>query len=310
MQEVERPQADKRKIHSKNEFELCYIRHQYFRRVKYNPTAEEMLPYKNIIKYLSQRTFYTYQKLFHIVGMTYEDVNSIGQINLVNFLGLFEIGPEKNVEKYLEFLETFKHKYPNVQFTKSELLSKNKANLTLFMKQRMEDLVRICKQKAKNIKGARVDEYIAFYGPTPPPADLHKLIEDNEAYGYRRVDNVTFKAYRKSVKAKKDTPFQKGGFWYVTVAISQRPLTWEDLAGAGFDPRDNEHNLNPEEVLLRNHDELKLDKNIKMFKTATKEVKIKTLMSFVEKYIDDVTYTAEINTAKRLLKTMGIVDVG
>lgn len=309
MQEIYRPQAEKRKIHSKNEFELCYIRHQYFRRVKYNPTEAEMTPYKSIIGYLSRRTYYTYSKLFHIVGMTYDDVQAIGNIHLVNFIGLFEIGPTKNVEKYEDFIVA-RHKKYSEEITDKELLSKNKANFTLFMKQRMEDLVRICKQKAKNIRGCRVDEYIAFYGSQPPPGDIYKLLENCKAHGYKRIDNVTFKACRKRSKSKRDVAFQWAGYWYVTVPISQQPLTYTDLEGAGFDQRENEHNLNPEQILLQKHEEIRIDKKIKVFKNSTKESKVRTIMEFVEKNGDDPLYRDEIFTAKKMLKTLGHKGVG
>lgn len=308
MQKVERPPAEKRKIHSKNEFELCYIRHQYFRRVEYNPTNEEMTPYKQIIRSLSQRTYYTYPKLFHIVGMTFDDVHAIGTIHLVNFIGLFELGPEKNAEKYNEFVNFITYKY-KAKTLDVEILDKNKANLTCFIKQRLEDLVRICKQKAKNIKGLRVDEYTPFFGPKPPPKELWRLLEDNEAHGYKRVDNVTFKAYRKKVKAKHGEAFQFAGNWYVPVPISQRALTWEDLEGAGFDPRENEHNLNPEQILLRNYEENRIDKMIKMFKNGSKEDRARTILQFVEKNADNPEFKDEILTARKMLRTLVPIDV-
>jgi hypothetical protein len=309
MEEIQRPPAGTRKIHSKNEFELCYIRHQYLRRVKYNPTDKEMTPYKAIIRKLSQRTFYTYPKLFHIVGMTADDVHAIGTIHLVNFLGLFEITPTKNVDKYNSFVENFNKKH-NLKVTDEDILGKNKAILTLFLKQRLGDLIRICKQKAKNIKGLRVDEFVAFYGPLSPPEDPQKLLEDNAAYGYKKCDNRLFRAYRKKVKAEPGETFQFAGNWYVPVPITQRSLMWEDLEGAGFDPRDNEHNLNPEQALLEKHEEIRIDKQIKMFKTSSKEDKAKTIMEFVEKNADNPNFKDEIITARKMLRTLGAVDVG
>ena len=308
MQEIIRPPAEKRKIHSKNEFELCYIRHQYFRRVKYNPTEQEMLPYKAIISYLARRTYYTYPKLFHIIGMTFDDVNAIGSIHLVNFLGLFEISPTKNPDKYSEFLAVLRNK-GIVEITEKELLDKNKANLTCFIKQRMEDLVKICRRKAKNIRGFRVDEYISFYGVTPPPEDLHKLLEDNVSLGYKKLENATFRTYRRKARARAGVPFQWKNTWYVTVPISQRPLSMEDLEGAGFDPRDNEHNLNPEQALLRNYEENRIDKEIKLFKIGSKEQKAKTIAEFVEKNADDPFYADEVLIARKMLRTLGHVDV-
>jgi hypothetical protein len=309
MQEITRPQAEKRKIHSKNEFELCYIRHQYFRRVKYNPTAEEMRPYSPIIGMLSRRTYYTYPKLFNLIGMALEDVQAIGSIHLVNFLGLFEISPTKNPEKYNDFVAVLNRK-GIVEITEKELQDKNRANLTCFIKQRMEDLVKICIRKAKNIKGFCVDEFLSFYGTTPPPEDLHKLLEDNAAFGYKKLDNATLRTYRKKAKARAGVPFQWKDTWYVTVPLGQRPLTWEDLEGAGFDQRENEHNLNPEQVLLRNFEENRIDKEIKLFKIGTKEEKIMTILDFVESNADDPYYADEILIARKMLRNLGHVNVG
>ena len=309
MKEVERPQAGTRKIHSRNEFELCYIRHQYFRRVKYNPTAEEMAPYRQIIRSLGLRTYYTYPKLFHIVGMTADDVQAIANIHLVNFIGLFEISPTKNVKKYNDFIR-FISKKSKAKPLNDEILDKNKAILTCFLKQRLEDLVRICKQKAKNIKGLRVDEYIPFYGPQPPPRELFKLLEDNKAYGYKRADSTLFKSFRKKAKAKHGETFQFAGYWYVPVPTSQRPLTYGDLEGAGFDPRDNEHNMNPEQILIKNSEEIRIDKKIKIFKNGTKEERTKIILAFLEKNADDPAFREEIFTARKMLKTLGHIDVG
>jgi hypothetical protein len=307
MEEIIRPPAGKRKIHCKNEFELCYIRHKYFRKVKYNPTAKEMEPYRKVVRHIAQRTYYTYPKLFHIVGMTLDDVQAIGNVHVVNFIGLFEISPTKNVEKYENFLDALAER--DVEITEEKLLGKNRANLTLFLKQRMEDLVRICKQKAKNIKGMRVDEYIPFYGDQTPPIELYKLLKDSGAYGFKRLDNAQFRAIRKKVKAKHGEPFQWGGRWYVSVLLEQRPLAIADLVGAGLDPYESEHNLNPEEILLRKHEEIRIDKQIKMFKNGSKEEKAKTILAFVEKNADNPKYQEEVITARKMLRTLGLADV-
>jgi hypothetical protein len=307
MQLIERPAAEKRKIHSSNDFELCYIRHQYFRRVKYNPTAEEMAPYRKIIGYLSQRTFYTYASLFHLVGMTIEDVNAIGQINLVNYLGLFRLSPEIDQNKYDRFCKVFKSlrkRRPD----QSDILNKNKADLTMFMKQRMTDLVRICRQKAKNIKGLRVDEYIPFYGAPPPPEDLYKLLLDNEAYGYYRCDINQYKAIRKRAKKKVDEIFLWAGNHYLTVPLDHRSITVLDLAGAGMDPYESLHNLNPEQILFRRETEIRFDKHLKKYKNSSKEDKAKTILDFVEKNSNNPIFKDEIVTARKLLRNMGVVD--
>jgi hypothetical protein len=308
MQQIFRPAAGKRKIHSSNEFELCYLRHQYFRRVKYNPTAADMVPYKRIVKYMAQRTFYTYQGLFHLVGMTLEDICSVGDVHLVNFLGLFEISETKNTDKYLAFKIIFgrlKKREPNSE----DILNKNKANFTLFMKQRMEDFVRICRQKAKNIKGTRVDEYSPFYGPNPPPADLYKLLEDNELYGYKKLDMVQYRAIRKKVKAKINEIFIFAGSYYVTVPLDQRNVTVLDLAGAGLDPHESEHNQNPEQLYFKQESENVFDFRVKEYKNSSKEDKAITILNFIQKHEDNPRFEDEVRTARKLLRNMGYVNV-
>lgn len=303
---VTRPQAEDRKIHSKNEFELCYMRHQYFRKVNYNPTKEEMIPYKRIVEYIAGNTFHVYRNLFSTVGMEQDDVVSIAHIHLVNFLGLFELNRDRHNQKFDEFILKFQRKNEGQLPTDFDILSKNRADYTLFMKQRMADLVRICQQKAKNIKGMRVDQQIPFYGPNPPPEELYKLLEDNDAYGFRKLDNVAFKAAKKRVKAKQGEVFRFAGNWYVAVPIAHRNLTVLDLAGAGLDPYESIHNKNPEQLLLERQQEIRFDKRKKMFKNWSKTEKGKTIKEFIEKNAQNPIYREEIDIAKRMLRKLGI----
>jgi hypothetical protein len=209
-----------------------------------------------------------------------------------------------------EFILKFQRKNNGNLPTDSEILSKNKADYTLFMKQRMTDVVRICQQKAKNIKGLRVDEYVPFYGKNPPPTDLLKLMEDNEAYGYKRLDNVAFKAARKRAKAKGTDAFQIGDTWYIAVPIGHRSLTIADIAGAGIDPYEALHHKDPEKLLSMREQEIKFDKCKKMFKAYTKEEKVKTIRLFVEKNDKNPIFQEEVTTAKRLLRKLGAEYVG
>lgn len=308
---VHRPPAEDRKIHSKDEFELCYLRHQYLRRVDWNPTEADMKPYMRIVEYMARNTYYTYRYLFTTVGMEHDCIVNIGRVFLTEFLGLFEFGEENRTEEYAKFVVLFSRakktlgKYPN-QF---DVTSKNKANLTLFLKQRNEDLVRICKQKAKNIRGLRIDDYVPFMGPNPPPVELWLLLEDNEAYNFKRIDNVRFRAVKKRAKADIKLPFEYSGSWYVAVTLDRRSLSIHDLQGAGLDPHEAEHNKNPEQLLAAKQEERRLDKKRKMFKNYTKEEKAKVIFGFIEKNEDNPTFQEEINIAKRFLREMGIEHV-
>jgi hypothetical protein len=255
---------------------------------------------------MARNTFYTYRYLFSAVGMELEDVTNIGRVHLVSFIGLFEFSETKNLEKYQEFLKLFAKKNKDQIPTTEDTVGKNKANLTMFMKQRMEDLVRICKQKAKNIRGLRIDEYIPFYGSQPPPEELYKLLEDNETYGFKRADAVMFKALKKRLKADLKEPFAHAGVWYVAVPLEQRSLNVLDLAGAGLDPADGEHYRTPEYLLIEKERENTLDKNIKMYKNYSKEEKAKVLFGFIDSNETNPIFQNEIIIAKRFLREMGI----
>src|ERR1700679_1227127 len=80
-----------KRISCKDNFELCYLRHQYLRKVTYSPTREEMSRYNKIIENFSNNTFYVYKSLFLLVGLDLIDMMSINQTHLVSFLGLFAI---------------------------------------------------------------------------------------------------------------------------------------------------------------------------------------------------------------------------
>lgn len=304
MSETLRPKADKKKIHSKNEFELCYLRHQYFRKSKANPNAAEMKPYMSIIKHLSYNTLRTYWGLFHAVGFTVEDIISIGQCHLVSYLGLFSM--EKVPGKYDEFIKVVERTKNHVP-EPWEFLEKNKANFTSFLKQRFTELVRICRQKAKNIKGFPVEEFHIYHGKARPPKILRNLIKHHEEYGYRKLDLAVFKSIRKRAGVPNDSKaFQFAGTWYVLVPIEQRSLNLIDFSGADLDPYDNAHNHTPEQAYLASGEEKYWRIRKRRFNNLSTAEKARQLRSFVAKYEDKPSYADEIKAAKKWLTKLEI----
>lgn len=294
---VSRPKSEKHKINSKNEFELCYLRHQYIRKVKYNPSKEEMEPYEAICKNIAKHTFFTYRNLFHLVGMESEDLINIAQTHLVSFLGLFAM--EKMPEKYDDFTKFFKRKEGR-KVNQLDLSNKNKANFTLFIKQRMGDVVRICRQKARNIKGYPTEEYKIFYGPSSPPIVLRNLLENHEKLGFKKLDSAAFRTIKKHAKPDNDKIFQFEGNWYVCVPSEQKNLSLMDLCGAGLDPHDNMHNMNPEEFMNQTYWEDKKDE----FSKYSKHKKTSTMKKFIELHQNNPDYTDELKAARKILREL------
>ena len=315
---VERPQADKRKIHSKNEFELCYMRHQYLRRVTYNPTEADMAPYQKIIEHQAKNTFYTYRNLFKLVGFDLDDLINIARIHLVSFLGLYKL--DKSPKKYEEFLMVhWKRHFREANV--DDIENKDRANLTMFMKQRMEDVVRVCRQKARNIKGMPVEEFYVFYGPNKPPKDSLKLLEDHEKFGFRKLDLGSFKSIKKrakkilmeentpSAKAKiasqdKFKPFYHSGAWYVAVPLEKRNLTLLDLTGAGLDPYDSIHNRNPEQLYFDKFNEEEFEQKKARFEAHSDKRKETIVRNFIRNNKDDPRMAEEVMLARKFIKDL------
>lgn len=298
-----RPPANKKKIHSKDEFELCYIRHQYLRRVTYNPSEKEMEPYMAIVKHMAYNTFNMYRNLFALVGFDLIDVINIGRIHLVSFLGLFSL--EKMEKKYKEFVLLYK-KLNGIKPDKDVIQNKNKANLTMFLKQRMEDVVRVCRQKAKNIKGMAVEEAYAYYGTKKPPKNHRLLLEDNEKYGFKKIDFSSFKSIRKKLNKIDQKMFKFSGYWYVCVPLEHRNLTLLDLSCAGLDPHDSIHNMNPEQILFYKHEEEYFNKKKAEFDVQSDDMKIDIMKQFIQKNKKNPTFKEEIKLAKKFIKDLRV----
>lgn len=288
-----------KKIHSKNEFELCYMRHQYLRRVTVMPTEAEMMPYYSIVKNFTKRTFFTYNNLFQLVGLDQDDVLNVGKIHLVSFLGLYAI--EKAPEKYDKFVDVFMRKLGTVP-GESDILCKNRANFTMFLKQRMEDLVRVCRQKARNIKGMQTDEYLVFYGSSAVPDDLTDITTTYGDLGFKKLDISLFKSVKKKMRDQDGPIFKLNDVNYIVVPVDHRNLELVDLQGAGLDPYDALHNLNPEQVYLMVEGEAQYEIKRKSFFAEPKEDRIKKLEHFISLHEKNPRYTEEVETARKMLK--------
>lgn len=298
---VIRPKAEKRKIHSRNEFELCYLRHQYFRRVKYNPTVEEMKPFSHIVSYMSKNTFYTYKNLFYIVGLELEDVVNIGNVHLTSFLGLYSL--ENTPEKYKEFVT----KFISIQGQSPEegdVLDKNRANFTLFLKQRMEDVVRVCRQKARNIKGLPAEEYYYYYGSKKPPKILRELIKNHEKFGFRKLDTSIYKSVKKKIGLIFGNVFIFDNNYYVAVPIEQKTLRIEDFVGADLNPCDSLHNMNPEEIVFSIEANAIWEQRHKEFKSKAPKDKAEIIRNFIKLNKKNTMFKKEIQTARKMLKDL------
>jgi len=298
---VRRPKASKNRIQSKNEFELCYLRHQYFRRVKYNPTQADMKPFSHIATHLAKNTFFVYRNLFHTIGFESEDLVNIAHVHLVSFLGLFSL--DKMPEKYKDFCATYKrihHEKPE----EDDILDKNQANFTLFLKQRMEDVVRVCRQKARNIKGLPTEENYYYYSAKPPPKNHRELIKNYEKLGFKKLDTAVYKSIKKRAGTIYGSTFKFSGLYYVAVPLDKKTLSLDDFSGAGIDPHDNLHNMTPEEVYFNLEDTEVWENRRADFDAKSAKAKTNLILRFIKKHGKKEEFKEEVRTAKRLLREL------
>lgn len=298
-----------KKIHSKEDFELCYLRHQYIKRSNYVPSKEEMQPYEWIIKNLSNRTYAFYQKIFFSVGLEKQDIINIGRVQLVSFLSLFAM-QRLSEEKQRDFVN--KHfKRHGCLPTKKDFLDKNKANFTLFLKQRMTDLVRVCRQKFRNIKGT--DSSVALTYRGPEDFSLEEIGENfhkkYSSLGFKKISIESYKSAKKAankgeVSDPQENNFYYNGSLYIYIPVEIKLLTQEDLVSAGYDPYENFHNRTPEENFLNEEGAFLLNEKKKLFNRSSRYGKIRTIKKFIKQNINNPIYGYEIKLARDYLKTL------
>lgn len=234
-----------------------------------------------------------------MVGFEAEDIINIGKIHLVSFLGLFsmEMLPDKYAEFALKFLDKHDDKLPEDK----DVLVKNQANFTIFLKQRMEEMVRICRQKVRNIKGVPVEEFHYFAGSARPPKKTDLLVDNYESFKFRKIDMVSFRTAKKKAKRYGKLVFRYDKTWYVSVSVPQRTLGMIDFAGAGLDPHDNMHNMNPEQIFFSIEDDEKWKRKKRIFKRKTTEERVQIFKAFIENNKNNNMFQEEVKIAQRML---------
>jgi hypothetical protein len=243
-----------------------------------------------------------YKNLFVLVGFDIDDLINIAKIHLVSFLGLYKL--DKVPHKLVDFLEVHWKKHIR-DATESDIDNKDRANMTMFMKQRMEDVVRVCRQKARNIKGMPVEEYYVFVGPKRQPKELRLLLENHEKYHFKKLDIASYKTIKRRLKIRNnDEPFKFAGSWHVAVPLDHRNLTLLDFAGAGYDPYDSIHNKNPEEIFFEKFREKEFEEKKASFEAQSDKRKETIIRNFIRKNKGNPSYTEEINLARKFLKDL------
>jgi hypothetical protein len=142
---------------------------------------------------------------------------------------------------------------------------------------------------------------LVFKGSKLPPNDIEELLEDYEKYGYRKLSPAAFKSIKKRMRNKQEGPvYLENGIWYVCVPIRKKTLSLSDFACNNYDPYDNLHNKNPEE-LLEMKQENGWEGKLVSFNMASDEERIDLIKNFVVNNMDNSSLKEEVRIAKRFL---------
>jgi len=291
-------ETKEKRIFYKESFELCYLRHKYLKSITHVATRSEMDPYNAIIENFATSTFNVYKSLFIMVGLDWEDVMSTSKIYLATYIGLFAL--ERKAKKLAKFKKLFK-KLNQRKCEKEDILNKNKADFTCFLKQRLQDLVRVCKQKAKNIKGLVAEEFLVFTGTKQPPLDIEDLLENHSAYDYHPLNSGVFKTVKKNFKNQEGPVYRYKKKWYVCVPIRKKALSTNDITNSDMDPSNNIWSLNPEQFL----DYKETNTEEWLFKKSSKKTKVKIVKEFFDKNWNNPELREEVKIAKEYLENAG-----
>jgi hypothetical protein len=235
-----------KKINSKDYFELVYLRHRYFRKST-NPSPERLQEFEEIICNISDKIYRRNILIFKIVGFENEDIRSIGRINAVSFISMG--GLKENPHLMEKFIVDHKNKYgTNSEPGKRDIFLRESYNISKYLNQRLQEVATFCEVKSGNIIGDKSRKKYFIGNPNKNPSDDSLLISP-EAFGYKTITKTEFEKL-----IKKQNPGNKNRFITDNGCVVRVVFKKADHAVAEVfyeNSKDNEFNLNPEDLLIR-----------------------------------------------------------
>jgi hypothetical protein len=168
----------------------------------------------------------------------------------------------------------------------------------------MDDVVRVCRQKARNIKGLPTEEYFFYCGQKKPPKILRDLVDGHDKFGYRNLDQEVYKSIRKKVRVDDGPVFRLNNLYYVAVPVEQKSLQLNDFVGAGMSPYDSLHNMTPEEIFFAIEDDATFEYKKQAFDRRSKTYRARVIRKFIEQNRRNATYQDEVRAARKMLKSL------
>jgi len=248
IRELDDPTIDNKKINSKENFELVYIRHKYFRKST-NPTNERLRQFEEMICNISDKIYMRNIMVFKTVGFEKDDLRNIARIHTISFISMS--GLAENPKLMEEFVKKHKSIFgKDSEPSKYDIFKREAYNLSRFLNQRIQEVARFSKGKNEGIRGTK--NYRRFYaGRTDKnPSDL-ELFSNHEAYGYKKITEQEYKNIANNNDSKGKVEFTtSNGVKVRAVYIKGSFLKKEDIEGTYIDQTRGNFYRSPEESLL------------------------------------------------------------
>lgn len=248
LRNLEDPSIDLAKIDYRDNFELVYLRHRYFRKSK-NPDPKRLMLFEEMICNISDKIYLRQIDIFKTVGIEMEDLRNISRVHTVSFFALS--GLQENPDKMRLFVARHKRQMgENSEPSPRDIFLKEAYDLSKFLNQRIQEVAKVCKSKIKNIRGTTSIKGFFVGESNQQPSDV-ELIEDPVKYGYKKISGTDFKNMLKENNPKNKRNFvNKEGKSVRAVYLQGSILTIEDIQDTYLDYSDSFFYRNPEDNLI------------------------------------------------------------
>jgi hypothetical protein len=241
----------KKNLSAKDSFELIYLRHDYFRKVK-NPAPGRLEEFEEIVKNMSKLFFAKNQTSVKMIGMELEDIQNIFRVFVVSFIGMS--GLYENPDRMEAFNRS--HKAKNGEgsiLSKDDIFKKERYDLARFLRQRMSDfLVKITEsKKSTGITGYVHKKIYLMSSEKKQNFSNDILFMSYKKLGYKKINKKTYlKAVLENSPNCKNDFITKKGAHFKIVHIDDNFLTEQLIESSDLDPRNNMYLRDPEEEYL------------------------------------------------------------
>jgi hypothetical protein len=282
-------------ISTREQFELAYLRWRYFMRVE-NPPEELVKQYEKAAYMVARDAYRQNQDTMLYSGLELEDVMNISLVHLVSYLGCYS----------LQFSDIGKKKVANKrakeEYSEEEVKRKDLSNMIVFIQQRMKDLVRVFKQKNRNIMGEKHVAVLYQLIDVEIPCSDEDLLKSPHRYGYRRVPPSQYNEIKRKLgRYPEKGKFSVGDIKYRYVSSQTAPVWIEDYENyeslSVFNQIDK---VPPQEEQFELLKRYRMERLLDRYEKAPKKLKIKMLKR-VEKILSSKGMNKELELARRIL---------